>query len=132
MSILTDTGSMVILLAMLPVVLLIYMLFRRIRTQDGELVKAQRKIEDLTANLNAICSGAVGVDRRVSKLERQGRDITSRQESMEAQTTDDRPYGEAINLVHKGADASRLVDELGLTQSEAELVAMLHGMDKTG
>jgi hypothetical protein len=39
----------------------------------------------------------------------------------------DRPYGEAIQLVQRGASASDLVKELGLSRSEADLVVMLHG-----
>ncbi|MCW8847661.1 MAG: DUF2802 domain-containing protein [Sedimenticola sp.] len=82
-------------------------------------------MHSLNENLNALCTGAVGVDQRVNNLERTGRDLAHRQESIESQQQD-RPYGEAIQLVQQGANASRLVEELGLSRSEADLVVMLH------
>ncbi|WP_275096523.1 DUF2802 domain-containing protein [Sedimenticola hydrogenitrophicus] len=98
----------------------------RLRAFAGRLREAEAQIHSLTENLNALCSGAVGVDQRVSDLERSGRDLAHRQESMESSQSD-RPYGEAIQLVQRGASASDLVKELGLSRSEADLVVMLHG-----
>ncbi|MCP3671199.1 MAG: DUF2802 domain-containing protein [Gammaproteobacteria bacterium] len=91
-----------------------------------------RQIEQLSTTTNAMCAGAVGVDKRVAKLERSGRDLIHRQESIESLHSDDRPYGEAIQMVQKGANASHLVDELGVSPSEAELLVMLHGIKKAG
>ena len=108
----------------------IAILARRIKQQNRQLSEAWKKIDSLTENLNALCSGAVGVDQRVSRLERQRRDIQQRQESIENQRQMERPYGAAIQLVHQGATADRLVDELGLSRSEADLVVMLHGAEQ--
>ncbi|WP_029135177.1 DUF2802 domain-containing protein [Sedimenticola selenatireducens] len=88
--------------------------------------EVEAQVHSLTENLNALCSGAVGVDQRVSNLERTGRDLAHRQESIES-SQPDRPYGEAIQMVQQGATASVLVQELGLSRSEADLVVMLHG-----
>jgi hypothetical protein len=69
----------------------------------------------------------------VIKLERSGRDLIHRQEHIESsQQSGDRPYGEAIEMVHKGAGASRLMQELDISKSEAELLVMLHGVKKAG
>ena len=73
-------------------------------------------------------SGTVGVDRRLTMLESQGRNLDLRQESLESRKQDERPYGEAIQLIHKGATAESLVERLGLTRSEAELMVMLHSV----
>lgn len=97
-----------------------------LRNVSKRLSSAETQIHSLIENLNALCSGAVGVDQRVNNLERTGRDLAHRQESIESQQQD-RPYGEAIQLVQQGASASRLVEELGLSRSEADLVVMLHG-----
>jgi len=105
---------------------------RTIRRQNCRITDMGKQIEQLSSTTNAMCAGAVGVDRRVAKLERNGRDLIHRQESMESRHTDDRPYGEAIQMVQKGAGASCLVDELGISPSEAELLVMLHGMKKAG
>ncbi len=106
---------------------------RTIRLQDNRIEELGKQIEQLTTTVNVLCASAVGVDKRVIKLERNGRDLTYRQESIESsQHTVDRPYGEAIQMAQRGARASRLVEELGLSESEAELMVMLHGMKKAG
>jgi hypothetical protein len=99
-----------------------------IRDYSRKLAEMRAPVHSLDATLNALCAGAVGVDRRLSGLEKKGRDMAHRQDSMESQKQSDRPYGEAIQLVHRGATIDRLVAELGLSHSEAELVVMLHGM----
>ena len=102
-----------------------------IRVQSRKLSELREGIRALGADFNALCSGAAGVDRRISRLERQGLDLGHRQETLENQRqVGDMPYGEAIQLVQKGASAERLVEELGLSQGEAELVMLLHGMKK--
>ncbi len=101
---------------------------RRLRAVSTKLQQAEARIEILTDNLNAICSSAVGVDQRVNRLERHGRAMESRQESVESQRKFDRPYPQAIQMVQKGATAERLMEELGLSRSEAELLFMLHGV----
>ncbi len=102
----------------------------RLYLQQRRLDEVKQRIELLNNHVSALSSGAVGVDRRVSFIERQMRDLAFQQESLVAQKQSDRPYGEAIQLVHQGADSHKLMDELGLSSSEAELVVMLHGVDK--
>lgn len=114
-----------LILALGAIVALIFVGLR-LRDANRQLQDLQMRVHSLTENLNALCSGAVGVDQRVSNLERSGRDLAHRQESMES-TQSDRPYGEAIQMVQRGATASALVEELGLSRSEADLVVMLHG-----
>jgi len=105
---------------------------RTIRRQNSRIEDMGKQIQQLSTTTNAMCAGAVGVDKRVAKLERNGRDLVYRQESIESRHTDDRPYGEAIQMVQKGADANRLMEELGISASESELLVMLHGMKKAG
>jgi len=106
---------------------------KTIRAQNTRIQELAKQTEQLTSNINALCASAVGVDRRVVKLERNGRDLVFRQEHIESsQQPGDRPYGEAIEMAQKGARTSRLVEELGLSESEAELLVMLHGVKKAG
>ena len=100
--------------------------------QNARLTQAQKQIETLSANMAALCAGAVGVDKRVNRLEQHGRDLKYRQESIESQGKDEGSYGEAIQMVRQGATAPRLMEELGLGSNEAELIVMLHGMKKAG
>lgn len=101
--------------------------------QNERIEELGKQVEHLTANINVLCASAVGVDRRVIKLERSGRDLIHRQEHIESsQQPGDRPYGKAIEMVHKGAGVSRLMKELDMSKSEAELLVRLHGAKKAG
>lgn len=103
-----------------------------IRVQRRSLCQAHKRIDALSSNLNALCAGAVGVDQRVTGLEQKSREQQQQLESMASNQQSERPYGEAIHLVHQGATPHRLVEELGLSRSEADLVVMLHGVKKAG
>ena len=99
--------------------------------QNERIEELGKQAEQLSATINALCASAVGVDRRVIKLERSGRDLIHRQEHIEStQQPVDRPYSEAIEMVHKGAGVSRLMGELDMSRSEAELLVRLHGVKK--
>ncbi|MCB1829904.1 MAG: DUF2802 domain-containing protein [Chromatiaceae bacterium] len=104
----------------------------RVHTVQLESRALKARLESVCCDLNALCSGAVGVDRRITMLEHQGRRLDQRQETLENQKQDERPYGEAIQMIHQGATAASLVDKLGLSRSEAELMVMLHGVRKAG
>ncbi len=122
---------------LITIICLAFLLFRRqaktVRWQNSRIDELGKQVEQLTTTINVMCASAVGVDKRVIKLERNGRDLTYRQEHIESsQQPGDRPYGQAIEMVHKGAGASRLIEELGLSKSEAELLVMLHGVKKAG
>jgi hypothetical protein len=106
---------------------------KTIHGQNERIDELGKQVEQLTANINVLCASAVGVDRRVIKLERSGRDLIHRQEHIESsQQPGDRPYGKAIEMVHKGAGVSRLMEELDMSKSEAELLGRLHGGKKAG
>jgi biopolymer transport protein ExbB/TolQ len=87
-----------------------------------------REVEILKQTVGALCSSAVGVDRRVNRIEQRGRDLAERQENIETLSQQDPPYAEAIRMVREGAGTERLIKELGLSQDAAELILMIHGM----
>lgn len=116
----------VLLLLLVAAILGVAFLFLRVLKFQQKIEKAEAQIHSLTDNLNALCSGAVGLDQRVNTLEQDGRDLANRQEFIESKGTSDQPYGEAIRLVQQGARAADLVEQLGLSRSEADLVVMLH------
>ncbi len=122
--------SISILAVSLAVIAGLLYLALRLRSQTIRLVS---ELEMLRRDFNALCAGAVGVDKRVLRLEQRGRDLQQRQDSIEQrQKPAQRPYDEAIYRVQKGADATRLMEDFGLTRSEADLIVMLHGMRDAG
>ncbi len=104
----------------------------KLRRQRRRITGMEGQIEHLSSSLNALCASAVGVDRRVVQLERGGREMRHRQENIETHQPGDHLYGEAIQMVHQGAKRSRLVEELGLSRSEADLLITLHGRAQGG
>jgi hypothetical protein len=118
--------SLVILLVMTVSGLLL--LFFQDRQHTQQLKHLQRELEILKQTVSALCSSAVGVDRRVNRVERHSRDLAERQENIESLYQPDPPYAEAIRMVKAGADADQLVRQLGLSESAADLIIMIHGM----
>jgi len=123
-----DSNSFALIILALLMLLGWVIMLQRLQASSRKLRQAEARIEILTESLNAICSGAVGVDQRVNRLERHGRALESRQENVESLQKSDRPYPQAIEMVQKGATAERLIDELELSRSEADLLFTLHGV----
>lgn len=110
--------------------------------QERELVTLKREVRTLTSNLSAQCDTGAGMNRRLNIIEGAMRqwqeqmdgfqqaqlDFQQQRERELLQRGQEQPYGEAIYLVHQGASVQRLMDELGLSRSEAELLYRVHGV----
>ncbi|MBV2090071.1 MAG: DUF2802 domain-containing protein [Candidatus Thiodiazotropha sp. (ex Ctena orbiculata)] len=98
------------------------------RTRKELQAQQSREIQTLKQTVAALCSSAVGVDRRVNRLERQGRDLEERQENIEqSNLQSDPPYSDAISMVRSGAGPDELIQELGISRDAADLIIMIHG-----
>ena len=89
------------------------------------LQDAQQRVKQMEQELAALCSAAVGAGDHVVKLEQKVKRIIERQNFLELRASSDRPYSQASQLVHRGADIEELVDTCGLTRGEAELLVMM-------
>ena len=117
-------------LAMAPWVA-IATLNRRLRDALDQNSELQQQIDLVRQSISGLTAGAVGVDRRMRQLAAREKVLSERQETYEIQQADEQPYGHAIRLVQQGAGAHRLVQELELSESEAELIVRLHGQRDT-
>ncbi len=106
---------------------LLWMIFVDRKRQE-QIRQLERSLENIKQTVGALCSSAVGVDRRVNRIERHGRDLEERQDNFESQKNSDPPYADAIRLVKEGADADHLVQELGLSRGAADLIILMHGL----
>ncbi len=73
---------------------------------------------------------AVRTTRRLQRAEEQLQQLSARLDSMQVRSgasDSGSTYDHAIRLVRRGADPSRLVADFGLSQAEAELMALMHG-----
>ena len=100
------------------------------RKQES-LTQHRRDIDILKQTVGALCSSAVGVDKRVNRLERMGRDLEERQENIEHYSQHgDPPYSDAIRMVQEGAGVDELIERLGISRDAADLIIMMHGVKR--
>ncbi|GAB4356605.1 MAG: hypothetical protein Kow006_23770 [Gammaproteobacteria bacterium] len=104
--------------------------YRNAAAARRESREATREIERMQQELRALCSGAVGLGDHLRQLERGLKGLSERHDRLELKDPGERPYAQAIRLVHNGAGVHEIADTCGLTRSEAELIRMLHGVDK--
>ena len=107
-----------------------YRMLERTRREAADLVYglrlAQDRVQQIEQQLGALCSASVGAGDHLMRLEQQVRRINERQSALEMRSAGDRPYAQASELVHKGADIKELMEACGLTRGEAELLVMMH------
>lgn len=123
--ILIVAGSAIVISAALGVVVLL--LRRQLERSSAQIAELRSQLEWMRQSISGLTSGAVGVDRRVQHLEDSARTLSERQETYDNQQAEERPYGHAIRLVQQGAGINRLIQELDLSESEADLIVRLHG-----
>jgi hypothetical protein len=92
---------------------------------DAELLSLRERLQQTEQELGALCSASVGAGDHVVKLEQQVQRIIERQNLLELRAGSDRPYTQASQLIHEGADVEELVDSCGLTRGEAEFLVMM-------
>jgi hypothetical protein len=100
---------------------------RRLSEHAAHTKQLRQELELVRQSISGLTAGAVGMDRRMQQLEVREKVLSERQETYEIQQSDEQPYGRAIRLVQQGAGVGRLVDELDLAESEAQLIVRLHG-----
>jgi len=110
--------------------------------------KRQRKQQELQSlsmqslqrDLRALANAAVGVGGRVLEIERNQRkrpvivetheQPVSSPATVEFYNSSSQPYEQAIRMAQTGATVNDIVNVCGLSNSEAELVSMMHRLDK--
>ncbi|HEB57686.1 MAG TPA: DUF2802 domain-containing protein, partial [Gammaproteobacteria bacterium] len=94
------------------------------RRQDKQLAHLHRDFRALTA-------AARGVGQRVLEIERRQRNLAERQDQLDLYDAANQSYDQAISLVHQGMGVTELVKNCGLSEGEAELIYLLHRLDRT-
>ena len=121
-----------ITLSLVAVILILFFFLvqfmMRLHALVNRVNQLEKRLNSQQVSINGLTAGAVGVDNRLRGIEDRESAIEHRQESIENhQSQGEAPFGEAIRLVQQGASTERLVEELGLSQSEASLISMIHG-----
>ena len=121
---------------------IIVLIFKQKSNKQAEVVQS------LQRDLRALTSAAVGMGGRVMEIERKQR-LNSKQQTAQANkpvavTTPLQPvsqpvaspesnqyYDHAIRMAQQGATTEDIERACGLSKSEAELISIMHRLDKT-
>lgn len=101
-----------------------------LRMSQHRIEIVEQRLQGLEQVLSGLSTSAGAVEQRLTALENRAAQIDqlkARQDDLENQQEHDHPYAHAIRLVRQGASARRLIDELYLSENEAELIVRLHG-----
>jgi len=93
--------------------------------------KSLAQIHELQRNVRAITAAAIGVGERVLEIERRQRRVAEWQEQLDIYDTGSQSYDQAINMAKNGAETKDLVETCGISESEAELISLMHRLDQT-
>ncbi len=106
--------------------LLALLLLRRQQAQthsNTDLLQCTRN------DLRALISASLGMGGRMLEVERRQRRLAERQE-LDIYDAANPPYEQAIRMVQSGSKTEELVDICGLSETEAELIKIMHRFDK--
>ena len=128
---------------MTSVVVVLLMSLISFRRQKKLQEHQSLSMQSLQRDLRALANAAVGVGGRVLEIERNQRKrptlvATQEQPTQPAITTapveyyssSNQPYEQAIGMAQTGASVDDIVNVCGLSKSEADLVSMMHRLDK--
>lgn len=96
---------------------------RRLHTTEAQL-------DTLRNDIRALTTAAMGVGGRVLELERRQRRLAERQEQVDIYESANQPYEHAIQMARHGSGVEELVEVCGVSKNEAELITMMHRLDK--
>lgn len=82
--------------------------------------------QQLSSEVSALNAGAIGLGERLLKIERGLNALRQRLEQIELNEQGSSTYSQAINLVKRGTTAQELMQICDLSESEAELLIMMH------
>jgi len=80
--------------------------------------------------LTALNAGSIGLGERFIKLEKQMHELATRLDEMSNQVQSSSPYAYAIELAQKGYNADSLTELCHISQTEAQLLVMMHHQNK--
>jgi hypothetical protein len=90
----------------------------------------RKEVTQLRSDIRALTTSSVGVGGRVLELERRLRRLAQRQEEFDIYESANQPYEHAISMARKGADVKQIEEMCGVSRNEAELIQMMHRLEK--
>lgn len=95
------------------------------------------KLETVQSDMRALCNAAVQVGERVNRLEQTAKQLQQRQQELGVRQDkmvlaepEERTYEQAIRMAQKGAALEEIMEICDLSRGEAELITMMHRLDR--
>lgn len=124
------------LLAGLIVMTTLFVMYKRMQKQRNQ---QQLALQSAQNDLRALCNAAVTMGRQVKRLQKrlesvslQQNELDARQIQIDQADPDEQSYQHAIKLAQKGANTEDLIEVCGLSRGEADLINMMHRLEKVG
>ncbi len=100
-----------------------------LRRQQAQTQSNTELLQCTQNDLRALISASLGMGGRMLEVERRQRRLAERQE-LDIYDAANPPYEQAIRMVQSGSKTEELVDICGLSETEAELIKIMHRFDK--
>lgn len=123
------SGAALIVAACALLAVALWHQLRQLRARCAEL---DGQLKDLRGQLVAETANAAGAGRRQLAVERDIDQLRHRQDQLELRMADAQSYGQAEQLVKRGAGMEELISSCGLSRGEAELVMRMHRFREAG
>lgn len=117
-----------ILISGMSVLILTLTIFHR---QNKKMRKEADKMKKIQQDLRALVTASIGMGERMLEVERRNRRLADRQEHLDIYDAANQPYEQAVRMAQSGADSDELVNTCGLSKTEADLIKMIHKLDKS-
>jgi hypothetical protein len=116
-----------IALIVLALVSALMMLGQRLTVLGKQVRDLQADVLTMKGAVSALCEEEIVADRKRGEIEQRLHGIRTRQDELELRDQGDKSYSQAIKLIHRGANVDDIIAACGLNRGEAELIANLHG-----
>ncbi|MCW9024356.1 MAG: DUF2802 domain-containing protein [Gammaproteobacteria bacterium] len=97
---------------------------KKMKRENDEVRKLQK-------DLRALITASVGMGQRMLEVERRHRRLAERQDQLDIYESANQSYEHAIKMSQNGSDVNELINICGMSKTEAELINMIHSLDKT-
>jgi len=105
----------------------LYVLYRL----NNKMRKEAEHMKKIQQDLRALVTASIGMGERMLEVERRNRRLADRQDQLDIYDAANQPYEQAIQMAQTGASSDELVNVCGLSKTEADLIKMIHKLDKT-
>lgn len=113
---------------------LLFLALSLLRRQQAQTRSNTELLQRTQNDLRALISASLGMGERMIEVERRQRRLAERQEQLDIYdaANQNQPYEQAIRMAQSGSKKEELVDICGLSETEAELIKIMHRFDKVG